>query len=166
MKIRGKDNYAAATLSACVLGLAVSPFFYVASGALSGFSPVFSMVALPPLVVGDGFLLLSLLRRPLAKRMSILQLAAESIGWLVVAAFLMLVSGVNLQTPMERAGLSCSYFLLSSVLCLPLTFLRDTTIGQRLRRLPRSVSIGVLVLVLLLSGAIVLAYVITPPAFI
>jgi hypothetical protein len=166
MKLGGKDNYAAAVLSACVLGLAVSPFFFIATGALSGFSPAFSFIVLPPLVASDGFLLSRLLKRPIVKRTRVLQLAAESVAWLVVAAFMMLVSGGNLQTTTERVGLSCSYFLLASLLCLPLTLLRDTTVDQRLRRLPRSVAIGVLLVFLSLSGAMALTYGLTPPAFI
>lgn len=38
-------------LAACVLGLVLCPFAYIAIGALSGFAPAFALIALPPLLL-------------------------------------------------------------------------------------------------------------------
>ncbi len=42
--------------AACILGILVVPYLYIALGALFSFPLAFSLIMLPPLLVGSGFL--------------------------------------------------------------------------------------------------------------
>lgn len=153
-------------LASCVIGLIVSPYLYIASGALFQFPPVFSLAALPPLLFGSGFLLWRFFAKPTERGMSLIAIAIEAISWTAIVIFLILISRFSLFTAFERAGLFCTFFLLASVLCLPLLSLRNTALKQRLKKLPGGVAIAVLILVLASSGLLVIIYQLSPPQFI
>jgi len=154
-------------LAACPLGLLLCPFAFIAGGALSGFSPSFSLVLLPPFLLGCGFLLRRLLATPKEPgARQALQRALKAISWLVVVSFLYLISGVNLLRAFERFGAVCTYFLVVSVAVLPLLLLRPTDLETRMARLPRGLSVVVLLLLLGVSTVAMVAYLTAPPAFI
>lgn len=159
-------NLPAAGLAACVLGLALCPFIYIAIGALGGFAPAFSFVSLPPLLISCGYLLYRFLSKPGAPASSGVRLIAELASWMVIVAFVAIVSNFTLQTPFERLGLSLCFFLLASALCLPMVLMRRTALQQRLMQLPSAVATFVLLLVLLMSTTIVAIYLSRAPAFI
>lgn len=156
----------AAGLAACVLGLVLCPFVYVAIGALAGFAPAFSWVSLPPLLVSSGYLLSRFLAKPKENASSHPQLMAEILSWSVIVAFVAVVSGFTLQTRFERIGLSLTFFLLASLLCLPGVLMRKTALQQRLGRLPNGVAKSVLLLVLSISAVTATAYLFGAQAFI
>jgi hypothetical protein len=154
-------------LTACVLGLLVCPLVYVATGALSRFSPAFSFVMLPPFLLGAAFILTRYLAGPAersGRRVSLL--VVEGAGWIAVAAFLFFVSGVNLMRGFERLGAACTMFLAAAVVWLPVVALRRTALERRLTKLPRAPAITVLLLVVGLASAAAIMYLATPPAFI
>lgn len=153
-------------LASCIVGLVVSPYLYIAIGALFQFPPAFSFVALPPLLFGSGFLLRRFLAKPTGRAMSLITLAIEVVSWTGIVIFLFLISRFNLFTLFERAGLFCTFFLLASVLCLPLISLRNTALKQRLKKLPRGIALSVLILVLASSGLLVIVYQFSSPQFI
>jgi hypothetical protein len=160
------DKFPAAALAACILGLVICPFLYIAIGALFRFPPAFSLLILPPFLVGSGFLLWRFLSKPTDRAMNILFLLIEGISWIAITVFLILISRFNLQTGFERFGLFCTFFLLTSLCFLPLVLMRKTALEQRLTRLPKSVSISALLVLLALSGLVMIAYLLSTPAFI
>jgi hypothetical protein len=166
MRSLRKDNFAAATLAACVLGLVMCPFPYIGIGALFSFPPAFSFLALPPFLAGSAFLLWRFLSKPADRAMNMLLLILEGISWIAIGAFLIPISGFNLQTGFERFGLSSAFFLLATICCLPLALMRKTALEQRLARLPDWISITALLVILALSGLAVVVYLLKKPAFI
>jgi hypothetical protein len=160
------SNLLAAGLAACVLGLVMCPFVYVAIGALAAFAPAFSWITLPPLLVSSGYLLFRFLARPNENASSGPHLIAEVLSGIIIVAFIAVVSGFTLQTRLERAGLSLTIFLLASVLCLPVVLMRMTALQRRLMRLPDGIVKSVLLLVLSLSVATATVYLLSAPAFI
>lgn len=166
MRFLRKNNFPATALAACMLGLVVCPFLYIATGALFNFPPAFSLLMLPPLLVGSGFLLWRFLSKPTERAMSILLLVIEGFSWIAIVAFLILTSRFNLLTGFERFGLFCTFFLLASVCCLPLVLMRQTALEQRLTQLPNGVSISALLVILVLSGLAMIAYLLSTPVFI
>jgi hypothetical protein len=159
-------NLPTAGLAACVLGLALCPFIYIAIGALAGFAPAFSFVALPPLLISCGYLLYRFLSKPSAPAPSGLGLVAELVSWMVIVAFVAIVSNFTLQSPFERLGLSLCFFLLASVLCLPIVLMRRTALQQRLMQLPSAAVTFLLLVVVLLSATMAAIYLSRAPAFI
>lgn len=152
-------------LSACVLGLVLCPFGFVVAGALGGFSPMLTVVVVPPLVVAAGFLLYRFLARPRDTRLTALHIVLESVCWLVLAAFVVIVSGFNLLRPVERLGLTSGFLLLAIVLCLPLAFLRASDLRQRVSRLAPGVAGGFVVILVAGAAFAAAAYFNTPAAF-
>src|SRR6267142_212842 len=141
-------NLPSAGLAACVLGLVLCPFAYIGIGALRGFAPAFSFLTLPPLLASAGYLLYRFLSRPAQGPSSALVVSAEVVSWLLIAAFLVAVSGFTLLTRFERIGLSTTLFLVAALISLPGVLMRRTALQQRLRRLPDVVAILLLVAVL------------------
>ena len=90
----------------------------------------------------------------------------ESISWIVIVLFLVIVSGFTLLTHSERVGLVSSFFLLASVCVLPVVFMRNTALKHRLTKLPKAASISFLVVVLLTTGICAIVYLLTPTKFI
>jgi hypothetical protein len=160
-------RFPAAALAACVLGLVICPFLYIAVGALSGFSPAFSVVMLPPLLLGSGFLLWRFLSKPTDRAtISVPLLLMEGLSWVAIVAFLFLVSGFNLLRGLERFGVGSGFFLVGSVGGVLIVLLRRPALEQRLTRLPKGVAIAALVSLLALAGFAAIATLMTPPAFI
>jgi hypothetical protein len=162
----GGANLPTAGLAACVLGLVLCPFVYVAIGALAGFAPAFAWVTLPPLLLSSGYLLYRFLSTPGENPAGGPQLIAEVVSWIVIIAFVTIVSGFTLQTSFERIGLSLTLFLLASLFCLPVVLMRKTALQQRLVRLPGNVARSVLLAVLSLSAVTATVYLLRAPAFI
>jgi hypothetical protein len=157
----------AGALAACALGLILCPFAFIAGGALSDFSAVFSLVLLPPFLLSCGFLLQRFLARPeesVARQPLLWSL--EAISWLVLVTFLYLVSGAKLLRGFERLGAVCTAFLAASAAALPLLLLRPTRLAMRMARLSQPLSILVLLLILAVSTFAMVFYLITPPTFI
>jgi Na+-transporting NADH:ubiquinone oxidoreductase subunit NqrE len=154
---------AATGLSACVFGLALCPYVYVAIGALAGFGLAFSFLTLPPLAASTALLLYCFLSKPSGQRT---RLRLELICFSVVIAFLVLVSGFSLHTTLERIGLSASVFLASSALCLPVVLVRRTALQQRVESLPVLAVRLTLIAILTVASAAAVAFSFAEPAFI
>ena len=158
-------NLPSAGLAACVLGLVLCPFAYVAIGALAGFAPAFSFLTLPPLLASAGYLLYRFLSKPAQGSSSTLLLSAEVVSWIVIAAFLVVVSGFTLLTRFERIGLSSTLFLVATLVALPGVLLRRTALQQRLRRFPDGVTLVLLLAVLVVAVVSMVIYLLRAPAF-
>jgi drug/metabolite transporter (DMT)-like permease len=153
-------------LTACVLGLAVCPVVYIAIGALSRFPPRFSLVMLPPYVLGGGYLLWRYLSRPSEPRRQLPLALVEAVSWLPVGVLLYFISGFALMTSIERIGAASAAFLVSSGACLPIVLARPASLERRLARLPRPVLVAVTFLVLMASGLAAMFYLKRPARFI
>jgi len=163
----GTGRLPAVALAALVLGLLVCPFLFIAMGALFRFPPLLSLVALPPLLLGSGFLLRRYLARPTeAAARGAALLVVEGLSWAVVGVFLFLVSGINIMTRFERLGTVCTSFLAASAVSLPLVLVRRTALERRLARLPGAVAAVASALILLAAGLVMIAFLRAPPAFI
>lgn len=170
MKPRQRDasvtNLPKAALAACILGLVLCPFGYIAMGALAGFTPAFSWLALPPLLASVGYLLIRFLARQGQGAASKLALLAELFSWTVIAAFLAVVSGFTLLTKLERIGLFATVFLAATLLSLLIFLLRRTALEERLKPLPLPLTLLVLLAVLLAAAVAMGYYLLHAPAFI
>jgi hypothetical protein len=155
----------ACALAACAVGLILCPFVFIAGGVLSGFSAEFSLVLLPPLLLGCGFLLERFLAKPKESVARNLR-SLEALSWLVLVAFLYLISGVNLSRGFERFGTVCTVFLATSVAALPFLLLRPTRLEMRLAQLPRALSILALIMIVAVATLATIVNLITPPTFI
>ena len=158
-------NLPSTGLSACVLGLVLCPFAYIAIGALTGFAPAFSFLTLPPLLASVGYLLYQFLSRPVRGSSSNLLVLAEIVSWILVAAFLVVVSNFTLLTGFERIGLFSTLFLVATLVSLPAVLVRRTALRERLRRLPDVVTIVLLLAVLLVAVVTMAVYLLRAPAF-
>lgn len=160
-----------AALAACILGLALCPVPYVAVGALFRFPPLFSLVMVPPWLLGSGWLLWRYLRKPTASPAArtpraVLVFGLEGASWIAIATFAYFISGFTLMTSAERVGAACTAFLLTAAGCLPLALARRTALERRLAALSSTAAALLLLLILAASGAVAAAYLLTPPAFI
>lgn len=154
-----------AGLSACILGLVLCPFAYIVIGALAGFAPAFSFLTLPPLLASAGYLLYRFLAKPGRGSSSQLLVLAEIVSWILIAAFLVLISGFTLLTSFERIGLFFTLFLVAALVSLPAVLIRHTALEQRLRRLPDVVTLLLLLAVLLVAVVTMTIYLLRTPAF-
>jgi hypothetical protein len=154
-----------AGLAACVLGLVLCPFAYIAIGALRGFAPAFSFLTLPPLLASAGYLLYRFLSRPPQGPSNMLLLSAEVFSWILIGLFLVVVSGFTLVTRFERFGLSATLFLVASLVSLPVVLLRRTALQQRLSGLPRALAIVLLLAVLVVALVTMVVFLLQAPAF-
>jgi hypothetical protein len=139
---------------------------YIAIGALGVFAPEFSIMTLPPLVVSGCLLLYRFLSKPTQASSRRLLVAAEILSWIVIAAFLTLISDFSLATTLERLGLSFTLFSVASVLCLPAVLMRTTALQVRLMRLPKSAAKIALPAIVVVSAIMVAIYLIKAPKFI
>jgi hypothetical protein len=157
----------AAGLSACLVGLALSPLGFIAIGALSDFSPAFSGLVLPPLLLSVVFLLRRFLARPrqIPSSPSWAWLL-EAASWIIIVGVLYVISAAHLMRGLERLGGVCTAFLTAAGICLPILLLRRSAIEARLARLPQNVAIILLIVVVGISGWAMIAYLAAPPAFI
>lgn len=153
-------------LTSFVLGLIISPFIYIGIGALFQFSFMFSLVFLPPLLLGSGFLFW----RHFAKQKRHLTnksiLTFEVLSWIVVVLFLIFISRFNLMTISERAGLFCTFFLFSSVVGFPLVLLHETVFEQQVKQFPGYLIILLFFLILLITSTVMVVYLTAKPSFI
>jgi hypothetical protein len=161
------DRVVSVVLSAGILGLVTSPLFFIFSGVLFAFSPMFSLVTLPPLVLGVGYLLRRFVagpREPWVRRP--LTSGLEALSFLVIGMFLVLVSQVNLTVGFERLGIVCTSFLVAWALCLPIVSLRRTAIEQRVAQLPKAVAVTSVLLTFAATSLIAFKYLTAAPTFI
>jgi peptidoglycan/LPS O-acetylase OafA/YrhL len=156
----------ATLLAACLTGFVTCPLLYIAIGALFQFSLAFSVIMLPPFLLGSGFLLWRFLAKPADTKPRILIQILGGLSLLSVAAFLFFISGFTLLTTFERFGLFCTFFLLASACCLPLVIKRDMALKQRLAQLPGSLSSGALGVILLIAVPAMLGFLLKKSAFI
>ena len=161
----GLVNMVRACLSACILGLALCPFAYIAIGALGGFAPAFSFLALPLLLASSGFLIYRFIWKRTWVRANKLLLLAEAGSWVLIVTFLGIVSGFTLQTRFERAGLFATLFLSVSLLCLPLVLMRNTALRERLGGLPDQFALPLLLVIILTAAGTMAVYLFQSPAF-
>jgi hypothetical protein len=164
MSLKGRDPVIAG-LGACIMGLVFSPYLHIATGALTHFQPAFGLITLPPFLLGSGFLIWRLLSKPGQGVTSVALSVLEGICVLIVLVFLLLISNYSFASPFDRLGLVCTFLLPTSACCLPLMFARDTVLQERLRRLPRAVSMSALVLIVALAGLVMAVYLSRPPRF-
>ena len=176
----------AAGLAACVLGAALCPLvFVVVFGGTDillgrrGFGPEFWLATLPPLLISIGYLLYRFLRKPREQASSgtrlngkiarwlmvILNWLMSIVSWLVIAAFVSIISIYPFSTQFEQLGLSLTFFLVASLLSLPVVLLRKTALQQRLMQLPNGVVTTALALVVSISAVIAAVYLMTPDSF-
>lgn len=154
-------------ITACVLGLVLSPFPLVVLGARGEPELALYLKQLAPFFLGPGFLLWRYLSKPSAvSGRQVLLLLAEAVSWIVVGRLLLLVSQVNLQVGFERIGAVCTSFLPMTALSLPIVLRRRTALEHRLSRLPRAAAAAIVVVLLLTATAAAIAHFVMPPRFI
>jgi hypothetical protein len=164
MSLKGRDPVIAG-LAACIVGLVFSPYLHIATGGLRHFGPEFPLITLPPFLPGSGFLLWRFLSKPGQGAASVALSVLEGVCILIVIAFLLLISNYSFATPFDQLGLACMFLLPTSACCLPLMLARDTVLHERLKRLPRAVSMSALVLIVVLAGLATAVYLSRPPRF-
>lgn len=144
-------------LAAWTIGLVLCPAAYVAIGVYADFAPAFALLTAPSVLLSMGYLLVRYLSRPATASTAAWHVAAEVLSWLLVMAFLVIVSGFALHTRFERVALTSTLHLAATLLlALPVVVARgDMLLVQRLSRLPARASqlILFLVSVLVLAGA-------------
>jgi len=156
----------AIALAACVLGLATCPFLYFVSGApFEIVAPVQRTVLICGAVIAGMFLLGRFLRRPSVGHEHPSLWAAEGISWATLLYFVVVVSDMRLMSDRERVGSTCLFFLGMALLWLPIIALRRTALEHRLAGIPRTVSMGALVVLLAVSGFMVYLLFTLPPEF-
>lgn len=153
-------------LVACLLGLIVCPFAYIALGIRAEFSPTFYVVALLPFLLASGFLLWRYLSKPSERTMRRLPaLVAEGISWVVVARFLVVVSAINLVRGAERVGVAAQWFLAATAISLPIALTRRTALQRRLASLPKGIVVAALLSILGIAVGALIADAVTPRRF-
>ena len=162
MMLSSRRDLAATALTACILGAATCPLPYIAMGALSQFALAFSLILLPPFLMGCGFLLWRYLARPAASPDGMVLRGAEILSWGGVAVFLFFISGFTLLGTPHRIGLASMLFLLTSLVCLPLVVWKDTALETRIKRRPRAVAVAALLVLLAAAGLATAAYFLVP----
>ena len=83
-----------------ILGISTTPLIYIFSGALFGFSTMFSVILLPLYIISLGIILK---RRVIGEKLSkVTDQIIELACFLIVIIFIVLISNYNLQTMIER----------------------------------------------------------------
>ena len=155
-----------AGLAACILAMAFVPFAYIAIGALSAFSLGFSILTVPLLLLGAGYLLVRMLAKPVRPADgSILPRVGEIAGWALIAGFVTLVSSFNLLTKFERVGLTCTIFLICFVIALPIVSMRETVVRERVRQMPKAMVSFWLLAILVSAAATTTVFFLRSPSF-
>lgn len=152
----------AALLAAFVLGLVLCSFIYAVIAQRQGFGAAFYFAVLPPLLIGNGYLLFRLLGRPQEPASRGVWLIAETLSWFVIAAFIAFVSYFVMDTLTEGIAALFVFNLLASLFSLPVVLLRKTALQQRLMKLPHRVTMLALALVVSLSATVVGVDLLTP----
>lgn len=159
------SNLANIGLTASVFGLVLCPFAYIAIGALAGFAPAFSFLALPPLLASIGYLIYRFFSKPGCRSANNLHLLAEIVSWMLILGFLIVASNFTLLTKSERIGLFSTLFLITSFVSLPAVLIRKTALGARLMRLQDVIAIPLLSAILLVAIVAMAMYLLRAPAF-
>jgi hypothetical protein len=107
----------------------------------------------PLLALSVGYLFVRYLARPPARASTRLQLMAELAGVLVIAHFLVFISGFRLLVGTERVGVACMFFLLCALHWLPLVLWQRTAVRQRFARVRQPVARALLLLILVAATA-------------
>ena len=157
---KSRSSLPAAGLAACVLGGVLCPFIFVAIAIITAreIEPAFWFVMLPLLLISSGYLLYRFLRKPKEQASNDTRLIAEILSWVVIVAFVAIISKYPFKSPIEQVVTSLILFLLASLLSLPIVLMRKTALRQRLMRLSNGVATLMLVLVVFVSTAIVVTY--------
>jgi hypothetical protein len=178
---KNRSSLPAAGLAACVLGAVLFPLIFVALfGGVDillrrsgGLPPEFWLATLPPLLIGIGYLLYRFLRKPRERASGDTRLSAKIarwlmvvLSWFVIAVFVVIISKYPLNATFEQVGISLTFFLLASLLSLPVVLIRKTALQQRLMQLPNSIVTAALALVVSVSTVIAVVYLMTPATFI
>jgi hypothetical protein len=164
--VMGGSKFPSAGLSACILGMVLVPFAYIAIGALSAFAVGFAVLTVPIVLVAAGYLLYRLLSKPPRPAdVSVLPRVGEIVSWVLIACFVTLVSSFNLLTRFERVGLTCTLFLASFALALPVVLMRPTALHDRIRSMARSVILFWLVAILAAAVTVAIVFMIRPASF-
>ena len=158
-----KQNHPAMLLASLVSGLLLTPVVYIAIGALGAFSAQLSYFVLPVFILSAGYLFWSLFASSERGESSRWTILLESLCWLVVILFLMVISGFRLFTMGERIGFACSIFLVTTMISYPVVYLRSSVLLSRMEKLPRSNSM-VFAVVVILSAVISSGYYIIRPS--
>jgi hypothetical protein len=153
-------------LAACIVGLAIAPLPLLLLGGRSEWGSVFGIVAGAVVLSASGALVCRyVVRRADTARSGTGGRVVEAASWVVVIAFMIVGSGINLAVGIERAGIVADSFLLLTLLGLPVVVLRRTAIEGRLTRLPRAgVRIGATA-ALVIAGLVALIDLATPARF-
>ncbi len=159
-------NFLTKILAGSILGLILCPFAYIAIGALGGFAPAFSLIALPPLLASSACLLYRFLSSPAATSAKQRWLFIQILCWFLIAVFLGIVSGFTLLTTAERFGLFSTLFLACTLLSLPIVMKRNNALSAKLQTWPQLVTRLVAVLILLAAVSSSLFYMLTTAKFI
>ncbi len=161
-----RRSFAVVALSACIVGLVVSPFPFVIIGA-SDFRPVFYVVEVLPFVLCSLFLFWRYLSKPADVAIwRIPGFVVESAAWIVIAQFLFLVSRINLLVGAERWGAVAESFLAASAISLPIILKRRTALERRLVAQRKGVVIAALLSILVAAAVAVIVDLVTPTRFI
>ena len=161
-----KDKIPVVVLSSFIFGLLLTPLVYIAIGALGGFSMAFSVLSLPPLLGSMLFLVRRLFSQSPAHGTARPGLmAAEAACWLLVGAFLLIVSGFTLLTTQERMGLFCVLLLLASVLAAPWVLLRPSALVARVAQWPAQLVLACSLTAAVASIMFAVVHVFTPSRF-
>ena len=172
MKRQAIDRIGAGVLSACLLGLASSPAYYI---LLFGYQDLEALLvpglapAFLPGVAGSVLLLVRFLSVPQDQEDRRLRWRFwEAIGWLgVVVTLWPFVLGMPLfGDAWHQAGAVSLFVLLAAAVYLPVVLLRNTALERRLRRLPRVVILSCLVVLVGTMGGLVAYSCLVPSRFI
>lgn len=155
--------FVAVWVAACFVGGFLSPLGYIVIGALAAFAPMFSIVMLPPLITAAGWLLYRNLFSSLPRRPSgVLIHAANSVAWTMIALFLFFISGFTLLRPLERLGILGAIYLTSTVIALPIVWIKRARLAHAPAWAHGPVGIFAAALLSITASAALIAYTIRP----
>lgn len=111
-------------INAMILGISTTPLIYILSGALFGFSMMFSVISLPPYIIALGVIIKQRITIKKKTSKTIYQVI-ESLCFIITLIFIFLISNYNLQTTSERIQNTSLFTLISiAVWCLVLHIIR------------------------------------------
>jgi hypothetical protein len=151
-------------LTACLLALILCPVPLIVLGARGDLRAVFYLVALPPYLAAAGFLLARYLARP-TERPTSGPFLLEGLSWMIVLAFLTVVSGIHLLVGIERLGAIGESFLMTLVVCVPIAVKRRSALERRLTAFSKGRAVGLVVVIVGLATVGALLDAATPSRF-
>jgi hypothetical protein len=144
----------------------MTPYVYIAIGAMHAFDVMVSIITLPPLLLSNGYLLRRYLARPAHSKCAWWACALEALCWAATVTFLIVVSNFTLLTTFERLGLTVTFFAIATIVCVPVVLLRATALQQRLTRVPTQVARLALAAIVAATAVTVAVHLLKAPAFI